>query len=508
MKPAISDPLAKTHKLSLDAVPYLATALLISACAVWITRKALYSESLDVGNHYAVTEYISRYGAWPPTRSPVRPWDDYPLLAHTMAAFAGRAIGSNLRALLALSVLSTCAIYAVLGWGTRRFGLSGWIFSLSAGGLMMLFSYLNIFWGSEVITNFFYAQIVGEAGYLAFLLLISNLRDWSVKAVVGCAGTYVLVHVYTLSAVHLALSCPLLWAVHFLQSWQINRRLPFRELAFGALLLSILIILVAANDTFSSMVANAGHGARIDVLGNGGFVGIVFANLLLLAALAFMSINNKSGLMNPDFVLAALGGVTGAALIQWLTREVFGYGAPYALSKHTFALGSMFVVAAATVALDMFFALSRSRHAARNINFGGSVLAPALFMTLALLSLWWGRPRIDLTTVEAFDNDARKLAAGEIGKTVVGQTVAFHSRFSEGINFAVALADLGVSEHNRVEQVSIYSGKLRPEEQTAAYFVVSPNQMTTLHPDCRVLNIPPLKVSILVHARCYDQVIQ
>jgi hypothetical protein len=263
--------------------------------------------------------------------------------------------------------------------------------------------------------------------------------------------------------------------------------------------------MVVANNTFLSMVTNAAHGLRIDVLGDAGFIGVIFINIFLFGVITFLCVNNKSGLTNADFVLAALGGTTSAALIQWLSRELLGYGSPYSLSKHTFALGSMFIVALVTVTLDMFFVLSKSQYTARNTTLSVSALAPALFMTLALFSIWWGRPSTNLRSVEMLDSDARQLAVGEIGKAVVDHTVAFHSQFSLGVNFAVAKGVLGLSGHNQIEQILVYLRKLEPEEQTAIYFLVSPDQMTKLHVDCGVLASLPLKISRLVHASCYDK---
>src|SRR5262249_52711594 len=159
-----------------------------------------------------------------PPHGSVRPMDDYPVLAHTLAASVGAVIGSNLRALFMLSVFSTCAIYALLGWGTRRSGVSGGFFALIAGTLMIVLARSNIFWGNEVIGNFFYPQVVGEAGFLAFLLYITTLKRFAFKVIVACGAVILLNYVYTLSAVHLALSFPFLWTTRFLQDWQATRR--------------------------------------------------------------------------------------------------------------------------------------------------------------------------------------------------------------------------------------------------------------------------------------------
>jgi len=501
----------RTPKRRCEGAAYLLASLTILACAVWWTRNILYSDSVDLGWHYVVTDYISRFWAWPPKYGSVRPADDYPLLAHTMAALVGAVIRSNLRALVMLSVLSTCAIYALLGWGARRSGLSGWSFSLMAGTLMILLAPLNIFWGDEVIANFYYAQVVGEAAFLAFLLFISTLRSLPVKVVAACAATFLLDYVYTPSAVHLALSCPLLWTVPFLQRWRITHRFPWKEFTFGGVLLGLLALLVISNSIFFSMIKNAAYNGGINVyFGNAGILVIILVNIALFAVLAILAVSNKSGLVNPNFVLAALGGVTGAAIIQWVCFDFFGYGSPYAVSKHAFALGSMLVVAFTTVTLDLLSAASRFLlrpfHAQVQIRLAGTALAPSLFMGLALLSLWWDRPNLSLRSIETYENDARQLVSSEEGSSVVGRTVSFNSQFSSGINFTIAKVALGVSGYNQIEQVMIYSGNLRPEEQTADYFLISPVQATRLDPACEVKTSFPLVASRLVRATCYNQI--
>jgi hypothetical protein len=498
-----------SYKPRLEGAIHLLVTFFISACTIWATRNALYTESSDLGGHYIATEYISRFRAWPPALGSVRPADDYPLLAHTMAALVGGVFRSNLRALLTLSVLSVCAIYGLLAWGTRRSGQSGWLFSICAGALMILLAPLNIFWGDEVIHNFFYAHVVGEAVFLAFLLLISTLQTRVAQALLACLGTAMLSSIYTLSAVHLAFSCPLLWALPIFDQSRRSRRLPVKQVASIGLLFVLLCAVVMSNSMFFSMVRNAAHGARIDLLGDLGFVGIIAGNVFLFAALVALSVNTRCRFVNPSFVLAALGGVTGAAAVQWISWSVLGYGSPYALSKHTFALGSMFVIAFVAVILDLPVRSIKFTNppspAPSNSRPIKAALAPSIFSALALLSLWWTHPKLDLRDVELFESDARQLTSGELAESVLGHTVAYNSLFPAGVNFTIAKVALGLSGYTQIEQVKIYEGRLNPGDQTADYFLVSSYQMQELDPDCEIRTSPRLQVSRLARASCYAQ---
>jgi hypothetical protein len=489
---------------------YFLVCAMISAVVVWLTRNALYSDSVDIGWHYVVTNYISRFWSWPPHGS-VRPMDDYPVLAHTLAASVGVVVGSNLRAMLMISVFSTCAIYALLGWGARRSGVSGWFFALIAGTFMIVFADSNIFWGNEVITNFFYPQVLGEAAFLGFLLYITTVQRLAFKVIVACAAVLLLDYVHTLSAVHLALSFPFLWTMQFLQGWRATRRFPWQTFTLAGVLMGGLSLLVISNDAFFSMIKNATHDGGISVyLGNAGILALIFVNGILFVALAVLAASNKSGLICPNFVLAALGGVTGAAFVQWVLFNLCGYGSPYAVAKHAFGLGSLFVVAIATITLDVFTIPAKSLlgdfHAKLPIRSSGIPLAGSAFMCLALVSLFWNRPSLSLQRVEIYENDAKQLSENELGSKVLGHTVSFNTQFPIGINFAIAKAVLGVSGYNQIEQIQIFFGKLDSKVQTADYFLISSIQAAGLDPACEVTTSLPLTVSRLVHARCYNEI--
>ena len=142
---------------------------------------------------YAAADYIGRTRAWPPPASAVMPADNYPLLSHTIAGLLGVGIGSTLRALLTLSILSTCLIYGVLGWATRRSDSFGLPFAVVAGALTFLFAPLNIIWGNEVISNFFFPQIVGDALFLLILFVTTTLINFRAKLILLCVSTVILI---------------------------------------------------------------------------------------------------------------------------------------------------------------------------------------------------------------------------------------------------------------------------------------------------------------------------
>jgi hypothetical protein len=258
------------------------------------------------------------------------------------------------------------------------------------------------------------------------------------------------------------------------------------------------------------MVQNAAHdGGVLLGLGHRGILGLILVNSALFAVLAYLVSIDKSGLLLPNFVIAALGGVTAAAFTQWILFEALGYGSPYAVAKHAFALGSLFVVAVVTVILDLLIAVTGlstiSVRMKIRTGLSNSPLAPILFMGLALGSLWWNRPSLSLRAVEAYDHDAQFLAASKLGSEILGNTVSFNTQFPTGINFAIAKGSLNVAGYNQIEQIQIFFGKLRTEEQTARYFLISPVQASPLNPNCEVQLHPPLAASKLLHARCYEQ---
>jgi hypothetical protein len=500
-------------------------ALMISGFALLLTRDAVFTESSDLGGHYAATEYIYNAWEWPPPEMGL-PARNYPLLSHTFAAILGAILGSRLRAILMLSVLSTCAIYAVLGWGTRSRDLTGLTFSLLAGTLMILFAPSNTFWGNEVLSNFFYAQIVGEALFLSLLLLTSTLSRLVARLVALFGGTLLLNYVYTLSAVHLAFSAPFLWAIPLLQEWEKTKRFPWQRAVGCGVLLASLSLLVLSSSIFYSMTINASFNGGINVdIGNNGVLFLMFVNLLLAILLVMLTVYDKCTLANPNFVFAALAGVTMTAMVQWIALNLLGHGSNYAILKHVYGLGSMLVIGFSAVTVDIFrgnvksgllvsqlraarqhqFRAARQYLAAR--QYIASVLAPSIFLAFALISLLCNRPWISLSSVERFEAEGRKLVASEtLGKAVYGHTVSLNMQFSTGINFTIAKGALGLNGKNQNEQILIFLGPLKQDEQTADFFLISPGQAGGLEEGCEVKVPFELAVSRLVRASCYDQI--
>jgi hypothetical protein len=272
--------------------------------------------------------------------------------------------------------------------------------------------------------------------------------------------------------------------------------------------MSALSFLVVSNDAFFSMIKNAAHNGGISVyLGNTGILALIFVNGILFVTLALFVASNKSGLIYPNFVLAALGGVTGAAFVQWLSFNLLGYGSAYAVAKHAFGLGSLFVVAVATITLDAFTTPAKSFlshfHTKLPLRWSGTPLAGSVFMCLALVSLLWHRPSLSLQSVEMYQNDAKQLIESELGSKVLGHTVSFNTQFPVGINFTIAKAVLEVSGYKQIEQIQIFFGKLNPEEKAADYLLISPIQAAAFDPACEVQTSLPLTVSKLVRASCY-----
>ena len=153
------------------------------------------------------------------------------------------------------------------------------------------------------ITNFFYPQVLGEAG-ISDSIGITTLQRLAFKVIVACGAVLLLDYVHTLSAVHLALSFPFLWTMQFLQGWRATRRFPWQTFTLaGVNHMGGLSLLVISNHAFFSMVKNATHDGGISVyLGNAGILALIFVNGILFVALAVLAASNKSGLICPNFV--------------------------------------------------------------------------------------------------------------------------------------------------------------------------------------------------------------
>ena len=190
--------------------------------------------------------------------------------------------------------------------------------------------------GNEIINEFFYAQLIGDLGFIFLLIVSSRLRQPAIAGLFAIVAVYALAWVYTASAAKLAVAILLAQLLALVRAYSGERVLLLIALA---LLLPLTIVI---HPTFEPMVRNAAHDGSISIT-----LPLVLsgATLLLLLAPSIWWLHSRSGSSIRCEPLVAAGiAISLLALVQFVFLRLGGLGSPYAVKKHGFLIGT-FVVA-------------------------------------------------------------------------------------------------------------------------------------------------------------------
>ena len=294
-----------------------------------------YTASGDLAWHYSLIEFIVEHSALPGADiARLGPMAEYPPGAHVLAAVITSLFGvSVLRVMFLSSITVIFALYlmvTILLGGLNRFEC------FTSAVLLIFFIVLlrwtHVLFGNEIVNEFFYAQLVGDLGFISLLIVASKLRQPTIAGMFAIVAVYALAWIYTASAAKLALGIFLVEVLSLARGYSGER---FILLVALTLLLPLTIV---THPTFEPMVRNAAHDGSISIA-----LPFVLSGsaLLLLLAPGIWWLNSRSGSSTQCEPLVA-GGVA-IALLAWVQfgfLRLAGLGSLYAVKKHGFMIGT------------------------------------------------------------------------------------------------------------------------------------------------------------------------
>jgi hypothetical protein len=395
----------------------------------------IYTASADLGWHYALVEFIFQHGSLPSSLvTRLGPMLEYPPGAHVLVAFVSWIFEVNpLRALLLVSVLTVFGFYflvLVLFEAHNRpdFLIKSSFFIV----LMMLLSGTHTLVGNEIIGNFFYAQLVGDLGFILLLLIASKLTRPRTVLMYAIVAVYALAWIYPLSASKLALS------VGLLQILTLSHGYSKEGIVVAITMVVLLPVILVTHPTFEPMLRNAAHDGDLSIT-----LPVVLATATVLLTLAlciwWLNFARASGAKYAPLIAAGLS--TGIlAWVQFGFWHFAGLGSPYAVKKHGFLICTLVTASFAIALAEVAFRseLYQKRQAIVRIPIFVTRLVAACLAVIAVLP----RHGVPLAPVIRYDNEVRAIAASGAPPDLLGHTISVNRDLPMPINFAVALAVL------------------------------------------------------------------
>lgn len=344
----------------------LATAtasVLFALLFVYIYVDYIWSGSMDLPHHVLLISYIMEHGVPDTAVASLSEMATYPPGSHIAAALVGRVHESPIEGAQVIALLSVfgcwCAIANLLALsGTKRavlaFALTSMLLAINA-----LSANLELA-GSEIISHYFYAQIVGQAIVLSFLAIAAHVetstrRVWATYSLL-MVGSAIAVDVHIVPALILAAtSCFLIIADLF--SRESERR--NRVVAWGSACLVAIAVIFWSDRYFQSMlslgVATEGLIPLRLVHDFSGLLLLSITTLLVSGALLYAWIRQATLQQKREYITYKYLGAMGAAasllcIGQTTLHALFGFGSGYACYKYVFVMDTLLAVQACLVA--------------------------------------------------------------------------------------------------------------------------------------------------------------
>lgn len=301
----------------------------------------LFSASVDLAHHYLLVDNLSKYWHVNNAFGNLGEMAIYPNLSHWIAVAVGSIFGSNIVGLTIVTCCSIVALWMVLF--LLIFELPRIVSYLSVSIILFfgLFTHFyNVFFGFEVIDNFFYSQIVAQS--LAFLSIYcfyifekNNKKLYGIIFLFFAALIIAFAHI--LPAMQLMVFAFIVILLDFWTKKKIN--FNYLLLMISSAILLLLHPSFAAMKKISQNDGALGFGFPTDTFT------ISFITILTIIVSLFLIFKKKSLIGTQSLKLIAIFALSSSLLLLLQILAVqFGYGSNYAVKKHMFSVFTLFII--------------------------------------------------------------------------------------------------------------------------------------------------------------------
>lgn len=319
-----------TNQTGLRWAPFL---LGVCALGFLLFRFGPYFQdgSPDYILHFTLIDEIMRSGGVAPdAESRISVMALYPPVSHWMAALIGWVSGSGL---VGISLVSISAVFLSYLIAVRLVADTPIKLALFLAAFLVLSQTFSLV-GWEIVSSFFYPQLVGDAFYFLALLLLVRAERLSHRAAVFIVMGTVTMWVQPINALHIVAAGCVVLAIEGIKFWRERKAFPLHYAAASLSAVMIAGITLALNPELKLMQ---------QISANNGALEFWYTHIMLAAALcAIVCAANAwryifKNASKVDLVVSSAGlAACALAALQFLAFELHGDGSPYAIKKHMF----------------------------------------------------------------------------------------------------------------------------------------------------------------------------
>ncbi len=331
-----------------------AALVVVAAVVVLLESRSIYAGNIDLARHYQLVYWIEKHHTIPATPTPaLGEMAGYPPGAHIPAAIVGWILRSPLLGLQVITFLGVTAIWAAIGALLCMFpGFKRW----SALSVMMVILVVTAeigplkvqLTGFEIIANFFYSQIVGEALFwLVAAFVVWGMRsDFSYRLLAWPTAVCALVctEIHVVPAIQLLVLLGIVSLRELIRRFRSDKDPGLTKYVFPVVLPAATATLFLFSPGFRVMQQGSGSDGVLEVpYINGALGAALLALVVLVVAAGLLAWSLRRPTSRPGAVVTSgicfiAASIAIPCILQFALLTLGGAGAPYAVKKYVFGL--------------------------------------------------------------------------------------------------------------------------------------------------------------------------
>ena len=452
-------------------INYLPWYLFLLGTFILFNIDSLWSLSVDIAHHYALAYRISEQwwltAIFDPTLGEM---NIYPRGGHIIAAIVGAFFNSTFIGLQ----LTTLASVAII-WISILAILNGMPQRIANASLLsfFLFFLINTFilrfglHGHEVVSNYFFSQLVAQA--FLYLSLIFSMRIekkigelWAAFALLFIMSFVATIHL--LPAIQILGLIGGITAIKIFGIYMNSEDYSKTQIAIAVIIPVVSIIVLVFHPSFSAMLSIGANNGALKLHNIPYPLGIIALSILVLLTsfILFMQWARHNTNVIEAKYFSILGASTAALCLIQYTLNFYDIGSDYAVKKYGFSLLTI-----SLIQLSIIFSLIavRSSHTKIASSILTNDIARKIILTalglFVLLSVVPNKKTIDASKIVEMEKRISILAYSEIPQAPDGKSnvVIGLSDFSNTINYLFSIAFAKTQRDFAISDVLI-AGKL------------------------------------------------
>jgi hypothetical protein len=356
----------------------------------------LWSGSIDFSLHYSVVRGIRTTMASIDRNSGI--WGapfEYSTMSHKIAALLSQVVDSDILAIQMISMSALFIIWTIIFLLIRLIPGDASLYAL----IIITFSIvLNDIWfdfelwGNEIISNYFYSQIVAQS--FSLIVIFFFIRNTQTHGIQYANMIMLALGIWMTSKIHLVPALVLLGVMFFICLTELKKqKINYWTMNLLGIFLFILSLILVGPDFAAMRYVSSNNGSL--VLRNSPDSNYLIGYALILSLLSFILIrisSNQSKLNNSEHliyrILAFMGiSVSALCTIQKIALYL-NVGSEYAVKKYAFSIYTLILLTSSIILGVLFNQIRKSKQQdvlRKRLNQSPYFYLICAFLTLALI---------------------------------------------------------------------------------------------------------------------------